>query len=211
MRLFAGLRIVCLAVWAGAVAGCSGPQLDELVDQSVQKVSQGVESVKSNVQQAGEKVQEQVEQKVGQGLQQARDQVASQAGQAGKIRLELDPVVEVNSCFATLIGFRDGRPSVLLLQSYRDVEQESFPSVLLRATVPSVVPAELAGQTIEAELFVQVADAGPIWSSDGPVSLQIVSADAEKVSARILGGTLRRADTLESRSITGEVEGRSTP
>lgn len=177
----------------------------------MQKMSQGVEGVKEKAQEVGGQVQQQVQEQVKQGLQQARDQVNQQTGQAGSMHLELDAPVDVDVCHAALISFNDGRPAVLQLQSYRDADSETFPSIFLRAVAPSESPAELTGQTVEAELFVQLQQSGPVWYTEAPVQLQITSSDGEKVVAELVGGALQRTDGQQPQAVKGRIEGRFTP
>jgi hypothetical protein len=106
-----------------------------------------------------------------------------------------------------LVGLPGGRPSVLQLQSYRDAAQESFPSALVRAQVSASTVAELKGQTVPAELFVQPQKDGPTWSTRGElVQLKIVSVEAKTLTAEIAGGALIHDGTGASQAVKGTLQ-----
>ena len=186
------------------LAGCGKANLEDMVDQGMKQVSDGMEGVKDNVQDLRSDVGQQVKQQ----LNKTQDAVNQQVGRAGSMTLQLRPPLEVNACFARFIRFQDGRPSVVQFQSYRDAESETFPSVFIRAITQVASPAELNGVTLEASMFVQREEGGPVLHTSSPLQLQIVQVDDQQVVAKILGGSLDTTDGKDTVSVTGQLEGK---
>jgi hypothetical protein len=97
---------------------------------------------------------------------------------------------------------------VLQLRSYRSVDQESFPSVLLHAQVSAASAQELVGQVVSARLFVQREQNGPIWYSvDGsPVEVKIASVAEQMLTAELVAGTLHNTTSGQT-GVTGTFQG----
>jgi hypothetical protein len=98
---------------------------------------------------------------------------------------------------------------VLQLQSYRDAENESFPSVFLRSQVNASSPSDLIGQIVTARLFVQQDAQGSVLFSEtgSPVELKIVSFEEQLLTAELVAGSLLDTATGESVAVTGKFEG----
>lgn len=173
---------LALALLIGGAA-CSKEKLDEL---------------KAQASKVGEQVQqqaEQVKQKVSEGAGKTSDLAQQQLQLAGDMQLTLDAPLKASACYVKFIPASAGRPSVLKLKSYRDAKSETFPSVLIQATVEAGSLTELRGQTVAAQMYVQTEASGPIWFADGgrPVQLTIATVEEKVVSAKIAGGTLLNA------------------
>ena len=168
---------------AVGMSGCGEKKLTEAVTSTVQQV------------------QQQVEQKVDQGV----ETVKQQANLAGSIELSLKEPLSINACYAALAVLPAPRQSVLQLTSYKTVDQETFPSVFLRAPVQAGTPAELAGKTLSAQLFVQPVQDGPVWHSKAsePVELTVSKVEQQLLTAQLSRGTLVNTETDESIEVTG--------
>ena len=124
------------------------------------------------------------------------------------MELTLDAPVKTGACYVQLLTIPGGRPGILQLQSYREAAQESFPSAFVRAQVTVGTVAELKGQTVPAELFVQSQKDGPTWSTRGElVQLKIVSVEAKTLTAEIAEGTLINDGTGASQAVKGTLQG----
>ena len=185
-------------------AGCGKPDLDKMVDQGLQQVSERMEGVKEEAQDVRNRVERQVSEQLGR----AKDTVNAQVGEGGRVQLQLEPALEVNTCFAEFLRFPDARRSVVQFRTYREAETETFPSVFVRCLTQATDPAELSGVTLEAENFVQREAGGEVLYTRAPAQLAISQVDERLIVARILGGTLQRSGSNETVSVTGEVEGR---
>ena len=97
-------------------------------------------SIRDAAQQGAQQVSKSVSETAGQVTQEAQrvtDKVGGELGMAGSAELTIDAPLQTKACFAKLIASQVGRPSVLQLQSYRDARDETFPSVFVRAQVPT--------------------------------------------------------------------------
>lgn len=127
---------------------------------------------------------------------------------AGSMDLTVDAPLKTDACYVKFIPAKTGRPSVLQLQSYRDAKQESFPAALLRAQVSAADLAQLNGQTVPAELFVQGQEDGPTWSTTTDlVQLKITALDDKNLSAELVAGSLLNANTGASQAVKGVFKG----
>lgn len=146
---------------------------------------------------------------VGQAVSKTTELVKEKAQLAGHFELTLDEPVKAGRCYATLVSFPSGRPSVLTMSSCREAEDESFPSVLLRAEVTTDTPAELSGQKLAAQLYVQSEAEGPVWHSPQgqPVEVNITTAGDGSLEGELLGGSLVRTDTGQTTPVTGKFTG----
>lgn len=204
---------VCIACLLPA--GCGKPDLDKMVDQGMQQVSERMEGIQESAQKVRSRVEQQVTDKldqaqdaVGQQVGRARDTVSAQVGQGGSVRLEVEPPLELDLCFAEFLRFSDGRPSVLQFQTYRGEDSETFPSVFVRSVTTATSLPELAGTTLEAEVFVQREAGGEVLYTPAPAQLEISQIGERQIVARILGGTLRRTGSDETLPLRGQLEGR---
>jgi hypothetical protein len=145
---------------------------------------------------------------VGQAVSKTTELVKEQAQLAGQFELTLDVPVKAGRCYATLVSL-SGRPSVLTMSSCKEAGDESFPSVLLRAEVTAGTLAELSGQKVAAQLYVQTEAEGPVWHSpEGQsVEVSITTAGDGSVEGELLGGTVVRTDTGQSTAVTGKFTG----
>jgi hypothetical protein len=78
------------------------------------------------------------------------------------------------------------------MTSYETADAETFPSVFLRATVKVSTAAELVGQTVACQAFVQPTRDGPVWHTrpDSPLQLEVDELTDGKLIGRIVGGKL---------------------
>jgi hypothetical protein len=102
----------------------------------------------------------------------------------------------------------NGRPSVLQLQSYRDAENESFPSVYVHASTSAESLTELVGRSLPAKMFVQIEPAGPVfYSGDDAVQVTLGSIADGKVLGQFVSGNVIQADSGATQPVTGSFEG----
>lgn len=176
-------RLRILAVAVAVLAGCSKEEMSEVFNK-------GAETV-------------------GQAVSKTTELVKEQTQLAGQFELALDGPVKAGRCYATLVSFASGRPSVLTMSSSKAEEDETFPSVLLRAEVSAGTLAELSGQKVAAQLYVQTEADGPVWHSpEGqPVEVSITAAADGSVEGEVLGGTLVRTDTGQGTEVKGTFSG----
>lgn len=185
----------CL-ILALAAVGCGGKSISDLASSVKDAASQGVQSVQEKTQQAAEAV----------GA--VADKASEVAQLAGTIKIQVDQPLETSACYVTFSPLSAASVGVLQLQSYRDAEQESFPSIFVRAQTSTTTLAELAGQTIAAQVFVQPQENGPLWTAtDQPVQLKVASIDQGKLTAEIAGGNLVNSQTGASQAMAGTFEG----
>ena len=157
-------------VLVSVAAGCGGKSVSDLASSVKDAASQGVQSVKDTAQQVSKDVA---------GAAQGVTDKASQAVEmAGTMKLTIDQPLEISACYASFSHLQAAGAGVLQLQSYRDAQQESFPSVFVRAQCSAGTLAELAGQTIGAQMFVQPQQNGPLWTATAqPVQLKITAIE----------------------------------
>jgi hypothetical protein len=195
-RLTAGLILGC----AFAAAGCGGKSISDLASSVKDAASQGVESVQEKAQQISQDVAGQAR-----GL---ADKASEAAQLAGTMKLTLDQPLEISACYANFSWLQAAGTGVLQLQSYRDARQESFPSVFLRVQHSAAAPAQLTGQTFDAQMFVQQEESGPLWTAtDPPIQLKITSLRDKVLRAEIVEGNLVHSGTGASTAVTGSFEG----
>ncbi len=127
---------------------------------------------------------------------------------AGGIELQLDKAVNTSGCYAALHLQSGGRPNILQITSYNAPSAESFPSFFLRAQVTQRTMAELAGQTVSGQIYVQDGPNGNVWESpaDQLAQLKITAVDANSVSGE-LTGPIMNVGTGERRELTGKLGG----
>jgi hypothetical protein len=190
--------------WLGTAILCgialAAPGCDK-AGQLFDKATEGAGELKDGVADKGKDL-----------LQSGVAQVQEQANLAGSIDLSVaDPT---QACYVNFIPQGSGRPTVLQLQSYREAKQEAFPSVFLQAQVDAEALSELVDQTIDARLFVQPQENGPVLFSENlggenanPVKLKIVSLEEKLLTAELVSATLRNTATGENVDVTGTFTG----
>ena len=186
-------------VLAATAAGC-GKSVSELASSVKDAASQGVQTVKDKAQQVG--------QDVAQKAQGVTDKASQTLQLAGTMQLTIDKPLQISGCYASFSHLQAAGAGVLQLQSYRDAQQESFPSVFVRGSGSSATLPELAGQTIAAQMFVQPEQNGPIWSATAqPVQLKITAVEAKQLKAEIVSGSLANSSTGAVQAVTGTFQG----
>jgi hypothetical protein len=167
-----------------------------------------VASVTSTIQNAASQGLNQATQTASQALQQTETAVGETLALKGDIAFTLESAQKTDACYVRFVEARGGRSAVLQLQSYRSADQEEFPSVYVRAIVPSGTLAELAGQTIAADMFVMTQATGPVWfSRTAPIKLKIKSIVDKSVSAEITEGQLFNTSNGQDVPIQGSFNG----
>jgi hypothetical protein len=160
--------------------GCSGCDSSQVVQQAKETANQVTQTVTETV-------------------DKTQNQAKEQLGMVGSSEVALDPAVgapvKAPACYAAFTPPTGGREGVLTLRSYREAEKETFPSFYLQATTPAATLAELAGQTLPAQMFVKPSVDGATWHTTpaAPVQLKIVSID-KQVTAEVIGGSLASTD-----------------
>jgi hypothetical protein len=128
--LVRGASGACLALLV-LVSGC-GTDVSEMASSVRDAATQGLEKAKET---AGD---------VSRSVQGAAGTLSEKAGFAGSFDLTVGEPLKASACYATCVALGPNRSGVLQVQSYRDAESESFPSVFLRAPGRRAGP-ELAG------------------------------------------------------------------
>lgn len=188
-----------LVVWGFGVVmlfgGC-GQDLGDIASSVRDTASQGVDRARQMADGA---------------IETARDtgsQLAETAGMAGHFDLEVGEPLKTSACYVQLITLGPERPSVLQLQSYRDAERESFPSVFFRAEVTEADFSGLVGQTIDGQLFVKFQPDAPTFSTrGGPVQVRIEAIEEQQLTGEIIAGSLTAATDGTVRSVSGTFRG----
>jgi hypothetical protein len=160
-------------------SGCNKQQLDKAaagVQQVTQTVQQGVETIKQ------------------------------EANLTGSMELSTTPPIAAKACYARLIVIGDGWPNVLQLASSKDASLERSTSLFLRAQVQEKSLTELAGKTVQAEIFARADEDGQLFHTpDGTlVAVSITAADAKSLSAQCNGVMLIDAGTNQPTSVNGK-------
>lgn len=160
--------------------------------------------------------QKKIEDAVSTGLQQAQDKVEQtvetvkqEVNLVGSMDLSTTPPLSAKACYVKFVVPGDGRPNVLQMASYKEADLERFPSVFLQARVQTATLTDLAGQTVNADLFAQSGQSGPLWFShdESPVSLSVTSVDDKSMVCELSGAQLINADTGETATVSGKFIG----
>ncbi len=172
---------------------------------SKEDVNSLVEKTKQTVSDTAAKTTETVNDKISDATAVAKEKLQL----AGKCELQCGGPIATPACYARLITFDDGRPSVLQLQSYRDIAEESFPSVYVHAQVTASQPTDLNGVSVSAQAFVQQQAQGAIWYTDpdNPIQIKVNSVADGLVKVELVSGKLLNSADATSQSISGMLEG----
>lgn len=191
--------MLCCILVAGLI-GCGDKNVTELVSQVKQSATETV----SNVKESATQVTENVTQSVQENVTKVTETVAAN----GKMNLKVNTDISVGACYTFFVPPNGGRPAVLQLKSFKDTEQETFPSVFCQAQVKADTVAALVGQTVSAQLFVKPSADAPTWYSttSAPVELQIASITEGKMQANVVSGSLRNAGDDSTAPVTGSME-----
>lgn len=130
----------------------------------------------------------------------------------GKAEVLLSPPVTSASAHVRLHVIGDGRPSVLQFTTYDpDKGPETFPALLIRATTDATSTQGIAGQTLQAEVYLQAASDAQVLTTAGVAQVPLVIApldpDAGTLNGRIDSVTLVDADGNRSVASGVIVEG----
>jgi hypothetical protein len=187
-------RRATILILAVIAAGCSKEDLTGALDKAKNAVT-------DNAAKAKEAVQEK--------MATTTEKVQEQLNLAGSIELTAGEPIKTGACYVSLIPQGSGRPTVLQLQSYRDADGETFPSVFLQAHVQANSITELIGEPLAARLFVQREAQGPVLFSDvsTPIELKITAIQDQLVSAEVNGTLLRDTSTGAEMPVTGKLTG----
>jgi hypothetical protein len=189
-----GLHLMGVAVLLPLLVACSKEDVNSLVEKTKQTVSD-----------TAAKTTETVKDKIDDATAVAKEKLQL----SGKCELQCGGPVATPACFARLITFEDGRPSVLQLQSYRDFSEESFPSVYVHAQVTASQPSELNGISVSAQAFVQSQAQGAIWYTDpdNPVQIKVNSVIDGLVNVEFVSGKLLNSNDATTQTVSGRIEG----
>jgi hypothetical protein len=183
--------IIILAVIA---AGCSKEDLTGALDKAKNAVAEGTEKAKQAVQEK---------------MEATTDQVQKELNLAGSFDLTAGDPLKTKACYVSLIPQGSERPTILQLQSYRDIDSDSPPFVFLQAHVQANSLEDLVGEPLSARLFVQREAQGPILSSDesAPIEFKITSIEDTQVAFALGDAVLRDTSTGEEIPVTGSMTG----
>ncbi len=171
-------QVIYITLAALAIAGCNKP-VEEAINNTVGQATQVVQQTVENVKQ--------------------------EAHLVGSIDLATNPPIAAKACYAKLIVIGDGRPNVFRLASYKSVDLEQFPSIMLQAQVNAQSLSALQGQTVQADVFAQPQDNGPVWHSpdSSPASITISAMDDKSLTCT-LSGPIVNSDTGEESNVSGK-------
>ena len=198
-RLLCGITLPLLLV-LGTLLGCSKEDISKLASSAKEAATEGMEAVSDKAREVQETVAEQSEGVSG--------SVQEQLQLAGSMKLTLGGPLQTDACYVRLVRAGGGRSNVFQLQSYRDKENESFPSVYVHALTSAASLSELAGQSLQAKMFVQTQQGGPIfYSGEDAVQVTLQSIEDDKVLGEFVSGNLIQGDSGASQPVTGSFEG----
>jgi hypothetical protein len=169
----------------------------------------GCEQAKKEV----KKAVQQTQQVVTEQAQNVTDKVQQKLNLVGKMELDLSPPVKTDGCYARLIGLA-GRPAILQLTSYRADTHNAkadppLPAIMIHAQIPAPDPAQLAGKTFKAQLFVQEQQGGRVLFTDAgqSVELAITAVDGQQLTAEISSGAVTNSESRQAQNIRGKLVG----
>lgn len=176
-----------LAVIAG---GCGKEDLTGAFDKAKNAVTEAKQAVQEKMETTTQKVQEEM-------------------NLAGSFDLTAGDPLKANACYVSWIPQGSERPTVLQLQSYREIDRDSPPFVFLQAQVQANSLADLVGEPLAARLFVQRGDEGSILFSDiaKPIEFKVTSVEEKSVSFELIHATLRDTSTGAEIEVTGSMTG----
>lgn len=145
-------------------------------------------------------------QQVTQAVQQTVETVKQEANLTGSMELATTPPVAAKACYARLIVLGGGRPNVLQFSSSKDASLERFPSLFMQAQVQEGSLAELVGKTVQAEIFAQAEQGGPMFHTpDGATApVNIVSVEGKSLTAQCSGAMLVSSQSKQPTSVSGK-------
>ena len=188
------LLVAVMLVWT---IGCGDTDLSDIASSVKEAATDALNQAKQAVTETAEEVKQDV-----------ADTISDTAGLVGSADITLDAPFQSNACYAQFLHSTSGRPAVLQLQTYPDAERESFPSVFVRAQVSAASLAELANQTIAAQLFVQPQPDGATWATSSDlVQLKVTSVDEKMLSAEIVDGSLLNTGSGAVQPVKGTFSG----
>ncbi|MDH3717368.1 MAG: hypothetical protein OES79_04540 [Planctomycetota bacterium] len=129
------------------------------------------------------------------------------------------PAIELNvggqtrklpSCYLKLIPSTSQTPAVLMVTSYPNEQQESYPSFFMRVVLSGDDLAKLLGQPMPARIWFAAKPNDIVYHTpDGePASVTIRNADdAGRVLGTIIDAKLLNTANDESMSISGQFDG----
>ncbi|MDA1048885.1 MAG: hypothetical protein O3C40_00180 [Planctomycetota bacterium] len=179
---------VTILIFAVIAAGCSKEDLTGAFDKAKNAVADTSQAVQDK-------------------METTTDQVQEKLNLAGSIELTAGEPIKTDACYVRFMPQGAGRPAVLQLQSYRDADRESFPSVFLQAQVQANSLAELVGEPLSARMFVQREAQGPVLFSEisTPIEFKITSIEEQLVSAELTSAKLRETTTGAKIQVTGKL------
>lgn len=192
--LVRGASVPCLALLV-LVSGCS-TDVSEMASSVRDAATQGLDKARET---AGD---------VTRSVQGAAGTLSEAAGFAGSFDLTVGEPLQTGGCYATCVALGPNRSGVLQLQSYRDAQNESFPSVFLRAPVAAPDLNALVGQTVDAQLFVKRSLEEPtLYTRDAPVQLTIRAIEEGLLVGEIAGGSLSNHGSATPTAVSGNFRG----
>lgn len=137
------------------------------------------------------------------------------------IEINVGELVKTDDCQSQLLTFSGERPSVLMVKSYLDAQQETLPSAMLQAHVSAREPASLVGTTVKAEVYLMTADpassspgddgslAGVTWHTPpGELAdVKITAVDGQRLTGEIVSGELVNTSTQKRHPLKGRFTG----
>jgi hypothetical protein len=125
------------------------------------------------------------------------------------IELSLAPPLQTADCYVSLRPASGQVPPLLQVTSYLDSRSESFPSVLIRAIVPSGQLRDLVEQPLAAKIFVTRDANGPVWETPDKEPAQIVlkAIDGSRAVGMIQSAKLIDQGTGQQQVVRGRFSG----
>lgn len=169
-----------LTIASLALAGCDKEKVQEAVNVGVEQAAEVVDQTVETVRQ--------------------------EANLAGSMELSTNPPLAAKACYATLLVTDGARPNVLRLASYKSTELERFPSMIIEAHVDQTALASLSGQTVQAKIYAQSAEDGPLWSTPtgSLATVSITGVDDTSLTCECAGAPLVSSETGEQTTVSGK-------
>jgi hypothetical protein len=150
------------------------------------------------------KLTEQVKTATTDTVEQVQKQVAPVLPKTGQFQVTADGPVNSPTGHAALIVLGEGRPAVLQLRSYANVNDETFPAIFFQGTTGVGTVADLVGKTVTGKVFLQNAVGGPVWASEdgAPVTVSVQAVEGSELVGIFSNGMVQDA-TGRSLTLTG--------
>lgn len=198
--------------FAAILVGCDSAEVDKYVDQAkkaAEDAGQSIEKAAKETGQSMKKAAAEAKTQIGKAAKETKTQLSQAAKQAreaisptGQLKITAGGTHDLAACRATISSLPTA--TVLTLRSAKSPSEETFPSAFIIASAPAGQAAALAGQTLDAKIYLAVKDEHDVWSTTAPVKLRILAVENGSVRGQLTGGELRHAGSGETSLVSGD-------